>query len=98
MQLLTGAEKDGNVTLRYCHMTYKCLNRAYHSCDKPLEAKVFIILNPSRMAGYGKRTCFIPGTRFGPSQFFCWWRGREKGRKGEVGKSVKEVKAARQKD
>ncbi len=29
-------------------MTYKCLNRAYRSCDKPLKAKAFIILYPSR--------------------------------------------------
>jgi hypothetical protein len=44
------------------------------------------------MTGYGQRTCFIPGSRLGPAQFFCWWRGREKGRKGEVGNSVKEIK------
>ncbi len=48
MQLLTGAEQDGNATPRYCHMTYKCLNRAYPSCDKPLKARVFLILYPSR--------------------------------------------------
>jgi hypothetical protein len=42
MQLLTGAELDGNVTLRYCHITYL-------SCDKPLTAKVFLILYPSRV-------------------------------------------------
>ncbi len=50
MQLLTGAEEDGNVTLRYCHMTYKCLNRAHRSCAKPLKAEVFFILYPSRDA------------------------------------------------
>jgi hypothetical protein len=48
MQLLTGAEEDGNVTIQYCHMTNKCLNRAHRSCDKPLKAKVFFILYPSR--------------------------------------------------
>ncbi len=47
MHLLTGPEYDGNVTLRYCHMTYKCLNRALRSCDKPLKATVFFILYPS---------------------------------------------------
>jgi hypothetical protein len=50
MQLLTGAEQDGNVTIQYCHMIYKCLNRAHRSCDKPLKAKVFFILYPSRAA------------------------------------------------
>ena len=48
MQLLTGAEQDGNVTIQYCHMIYKCLNRALCSCDKPLKAKLFFILYPSR--------------------------------------------------
>jgi hypothetical protein len=48
MQLLTGAEYDRNVTLRYSYMTYKCLNRVYSSCDKPLKVKVFLILYPSR--------------------------------------------------
>ncbi len=48
MQLLTSAEYNENDTLRYCHMTYKCLNRAYRSCDKPLKAKEFLILFPSR--------------------------------------------------
>ncbi len=33
IQLLTGAEYDGNVTLRYCHMTYKCLYRVHPNCD-----------------------------------------------------------------
>ena len=50
MQLLIGAEYDGNVTIQYCHMTYKCLNRAHRSRDKPLKAKVFFILYPSRAA------------------------------------------------
>jgi hypothetical protein len=29
-------------------MTYKCLNIAYHSCDKTLKANVFFLLYPSR--------------------------------------------------
>jgi hypothetical protein len=48
MQLLTGVEYVGNVTIRYCHMPYKCLNRAHRSCDKPLKANVFFIFYPSR--------------------------------------------------
>ena len=29
-------------------LMHKCLNRDHHSCDKPLKAKVFFILYPSR--------------------------------------------------
>ncbi len=34
---------------RYCHITYRWLNRASVSCDKSLKAKLFFVLNPSRV-------------------------------------------------
>jgi hypothetical protein len=56
MQLLTGAEKDVNVTFWYCYVTSKCLNRTSVAYDKPLKAKLFFVLNPSRVVQLNLKT------------------------------------------
>ena len=39
---------QGALFSRDLFLMHKCLNRDHHSCDKPLKAKVFFILYPSR--------------------------------------------------
>ena len=43
-----GAIFQGALFSRDLFLMHKCLNRDHHSCDKPLKAKVFFILYPSR--------------------------------------------------
>ena len=43
-----GAIFQGALFSRDLFLMNKCLNRDHHSCDKPLKAKVFFILYPSR--------------------------------------------------
>ena len=46
--LAEGAIFQGALFSRDLFLMHKCLNRDHHSCDKPLKAKVFFILYPSR--------------------------------------------------
>ena len=46
--LAEGAIFQGALFSRDLFLMHKCLNRDHHSCDKPLKAKAFFILQPSR--------------------------------------------------
>ncbi len=43
-----GCHFSGRFIFGSLFLMHKCLNRDHHSCDKPLKAKVFFILYPTR--------------------------------------------------